>query len=33
MYKVHNAQVNFAVDTPEEIGHICVGAINSTKAR
>lgn len=33
MYKVHNVQIEFAADTPEEIGHVRVGAVNSTKAR
>lgn len=31
--ELHNVRNKFAADTPEEIGHIRVGAINSTKAR
>lgn len=33
LYKLHKVLIKFTVDAPEKIGHVRVGAVNSTKPR
>lgn len=33
LYKVYEVQIQFTADAPEKIGHVRVGAVNSTKPR